>query len=75
LGNLTLVTQRLNPALSNAAWGTKRPGLAQHSLLAMNQSLVEDYPSEFDDKSIDGRSEALAKHILALWPGPTAALE
>jgi hypothetical protein len=70
LGNLTLVTERLNPALSNAAWATKRPALAQHSLLAMNQQLVEKHPTGFDEESIGARSDELARHILALWPGP-----
>ena len=33
LGNLTLVTERLNPALSNSPWATKRPELNKHSVL------------------------------------------
>lgn len=70
LGNLTLVTDRLNPSLSNSAWATKRPALAKHSLLAMNQRLVEDYSDCFSEKSIAERSEKLAKHILGIWPGP-----
>jgi hypothetical protein len=70
LGNLTLVTERLNPSLSNAAWAKKRPALAQHSLLAMNQQLVDKHADGFDEASIDDRSEDLARHILAVWPGP-----
>ncbi|MGH3010237.1 MAG: DUF262 domain-containing protein [Gaiellaceae bacterium] len=70
LGNLTLVTGALNPALSNAAWPTKRPGLAQHSLLAMNQQLVEMYPETFDEAAIAACSNELARHVLAVWPGP-----
>jgi uncharacterized protein with ParB-like and HNH nuclease domain len=70
LGNLTLVTDKLNPSLSNAAWETKRPGLARHSLLAMNQGLVEEYVDKFDEQAIAERGEKLARHILALWPGP-----
>lgn len=70
LGNLTLVTDKLNPALSNAAWQAKRAGLTQHSLLAMNQQLVEDHPQSFDEESIRARGELLARHILSVWPGP-----
>ncbi len=70
LGNLTLVTDRLNPAMSNAAWETKRPELTQHSLLAMNQQLVDSNPDSFDESSIASRGERLARHILATWPGP-----
>jgi hypothetical protein len=72
LGNLTLVTERLNPSLSNAPWAKKRPALAQHSLLAMNQQLVEKHPDGFAEASIEARSEELARHILAIWPGPPA---
>lgn len=74
LGNLTLVTDRLNPSLSNGAWDAKRPALAQHSLLAMNQQLVEGYSDGFDEVSIAERGERLAKHILAIWPGPPSSL-
>ena len=75
LGNLTLVTDRLNPSLSNSAWETKRPGLTQHSLLAMNQQLVESHPDAFDEASIAARSEEIANHILAVWPGPRDSSE
>lgn len=70
LGNLTLVTDKLNPSLSNAAWKTKRPALARHSLLAMNQGLVGEYVDKFDEQAIAERGEKLARRILALWPGP-----
>ena len=72
LGNLTLVTDKLNPSLSNAAWPKKQNGLAQHSLLAMNQQLVEQYASNFDEAAIAARGDELARHILAIWPGPPA---
>ncbi|HEX3511224.1 MAG TPA: DUF262 domain-containing protein [Solirubrobacteraceae bacterium] len=71
LGNLTLVTEKLNPALSNTAWETKRAGLAKHSLLAMNQQLVDGYPLAFDEGAISQRGEQVAAHILAIWPGPS----
>jgi len=70
LGNLTLVTDKLNPALSNAPWQTKRQGLIQHSLLAMNQQLVEAYPGDFDERCIAERGELLAQAIITIWPGP-----
>ncbi|MGH2936935.1 MAG: DUF262 domain-containing protein [Solirubrobacterales bacterium] len=70
LGNLSLVTDRLNPSLSNAAWSTKRPGLAEHSLLAMNQQLVAEFPDGFDEGSIASRGSRLSEEIISLWPGP-----
>jgi len=70
LGNLTLVTDRLNPSMSNGAWEAKKPALASNSLLAMNQQLAERYADGFDEDSIAERGEGLAAHILAIWPGP-----
>ncbi|HEX6667022.1 MAG TPA: DUF262 domain-containing protein [Solirubrobacterales bacterium] len=72
LGNLTLVTHRLNPAMSNSAWAKKQPALSDHSLLAMNRQLVDRYAEGFDESSIAERGELLAEHILAVWPGPPA---
>jgi hypothetical protein len=66
-------SEKLNPALSNADWQTKRAGLAQHRFAAINVRLVEAYASGFDESSIADRSEHLARHILAIWPGPTPA--
>jgi Protein of unknown function (DUF1524)/Protein of unknown function DUF262 len=72
LGNLTLVTDRLNSSLSNAAWVKKRPALVAHSLLAMNQELAGDFPEGFDEQSVAARGAKLAAEIVDLWPGPEA---
>ena len=39
IGNLTLVTRRLNSAVSNGPWVGKREGLADHSVLYLNKDL------------------------------------
>ena len=39
LGNLTILTQRLNASLSNDMWSAKRPALLAVSLLPINQEL------------------------------------
>ena len=41
LGNLTLVNQPLNSALSNGPWENKRKGLDGHSTLFLNKDLLE----------------------------------
>ena len=41
IGNLTLVTGRLNPSLSNARWRTKKTKLAKNSQLQLNLELAE----------------------------------
>jgi len=37
IGNLTLVTKRLNPRMSNGPWSEKRTALTAHSVLRLNQ--------------------------------------
>jgi hypothetical protein len=66
LGNLTILTQALNSAVSNCAWKDKRPELLRHSLLPLNQQLqgVETW----DEDAIDRRSDALLEHAFAVWP-------
>jgi hypothetical protein len=72
LGNLTLVTSSLNPALSNDPWAEKRAELAHHSALRLNAKLVHDHPNTFDEDAIDVRSNALTQLLIAEWPGPNA---
>ncbi|HEV7678915.1 MAG TPA: DUF262 domain-containing protein [Candidatus Dormibacteraeota bacterium] len=75
LGNLTLVTQPLNSALSNAPWVAHREGafskrdeLKKRSVLLINQRLCEH--AEWDEARIDARGTELADGILRAWPGP-----
>jgi hypothetical protein len=57
LGNLTLVSGKLNPALSNRPWinqeGTgKRDYLLQHSALKLNAKVVADHPDDWTEEDI-----------------------
>jgi uncharacterized protein DUF262/uncharacterized protein DUF1524 len=70
LGNLTLVTDRLNPSMSNGPWSNKQKALTNYSLLAMNQQLVSHYGQSFDELAIAERGKHLAREIAARWPGP-----
>lgn len=67
-GNLTLVTEKLNPSMSNGAWDKKRYALQRHSALALNRELLEF--SEWDETSIKERGERIAAIALRLWPRP-----
>ena len=49
LGNLTLTTQPLNSAMSNAAWPVKQKELNKGSKLLLNAYLVEEHPDVFDE--------------------------
>ncbi|MDX6591753.1 MAG: hypothetical protein QOJ13_949 [Gaiellales bacterium] len=79
LGNLTLVTKRLNSTLSNAAWVSmpegrtpKRETLNKHSVLLLNRRLVDGWPERWDEETIDDRGRQLASVAVDVWPGPSA---
>jgi hypothetical protein len=66
IGNLTLVTGKLNPAMSNAGWEQKRDALRRHSVLLLSSD-VRDAPT-WDETRIQTRTEALASSVLHIWP-------
>jgi hypothetical protein len=70
LGNLTLVTSKLNASLSHAAWSAKRQALNAHSVLMMNRQLVDSWPEEWNEDAIEERSRDISKIICRVWPGP-----
>lgn len=72
LGNLTLVTKRLNPKLSNGAWTTKREALAAHSVLRLNHDLLTSAAGGWAEEQILERSQKLARAALAVWHRRTA---
>lgn len=67
-GNLTILTNSLNPALSNSSWPVKKPELLRHSLLPINQNLHD--VDDWDEKAIARRGEELLKRALQIWPRP-----
>lgn len=72
IGNLTLVNEKLNPALSNAAWPSKRQELAKHSVLHLNKDLLEQAATGWDETSIRQRGSRLATLATKVWPRPAA---
>ena len=74
LGNLTLVTGKLNSVESNRGWTEKKEALREHSVLRMNLRLLKDDPAAWDERSITARSAELAEMVLQLWPGPDSTL-
>jgi len=70
LGNLTLVTTKLNSEMSNAAWQKKMTALSKHTTLFLNKAIVDDNPDGWDETSIQSRGERLAQRAIAIWPGP-----
>ena len=67
IGNLTLLTQKLNSALSNAPWTEKRGPLTEHSVLALTRNTLLD-EERWDEKAIRRRGEQLYKAAAKTWP-------
>jgi hypothetical protein len=65
IGNLTLATSALNPALSNAAWSQKREALQAHSLLMLTKDVVDH--AEWTEADIEHRTARLTDVILRVW--------
>lgn len=84
IGNLTLVTQKLNASMSNRPWtdeetarfapGGPQPGrgkrslLDRYSLLVLNKELVTEHPTTWTDADIEARGRALADRVCQVWP-------
>lgn len=70
LGNLTLVTQPLNSALSNGPWADKRKGMSRHSTLFLNKDLLEHSSADdqWDEEAIHARAARLHGAFVNAWP-------
>ncbi|KCZ56453.1 DUF262 domain-containing protein [Hyphomonas chukchiensis] len=82
LGNLTLVTGSLNPAMGKAGWVAKKRYLTR-SLLTLNQGvcaeeswwdwgLNDPLPTAWNETVIEARSRFLAEQIIQIWHVSTA---
>jgi hypothetical protein len=68
IGNLTLLTKHLNPAVSNAAWVEKRHGILNDSALRLNSYFLDK--ETWREDMIDKRSIELFDSALKIWPRP-----
>ena len=66
IGNLTLLTKKLNPSVSNGPWERKLDAILKHSALNLNRTL----PRVWDDDAIRARSEELLRIAITIWPRP-----
>lgn len=66
LGNLTLLTGKLNPAVSNGPWERKRAEILQHSALSLNRSLA----ARWDEGTILARADHLTEAFCRRWQRP-----
>lgn len=72
LGNLTLVTEKLNPSLSNSPWAKKREAIVRRSMLTLNRQLEECEVR--DEAAIAQRADMLFQSIRKIWPRPSGQL-
>lgn len=72
VGNLTVLTEKLNPKISNWPWAKKRKEIQKHSVLLLNKQLVDSYPDRWDEETIVDRARSLAATAQKVWPGPDA---
>lgn len=68
LGNLTLITPFLNPALSNLGWTEKKPELMNHSMINLTKYFREKDVNTWDEDAIERRSDYLLISIKEIWP-------
>jgi len=70
VGNLTLLTKKLNPSVSNGAWASKREKILEHSALNLNRGFHN--VAHWDEALILKRSEELFKQAVKIWPRPVS---
>jgi hypothetical protein len=73
LGNLTLLTAKLNNAVSNGPWAGdngKRAALRKHDLLILNRDLDSFSTNGWTDTSVTERTETLINKIVDIWNVP-----
>lgn len=73
LGNLTLLTSKLNSKVSNGAWlgaEGKLVSLNNRSSLLLNAQIQHLGKDIWNEEKIDQRNEILINRILSIWPVP-----
>lgn len=68
LGNLTLLTQKLNSSVSNGSYKVKMPATRAHSSLALNRDL--NVWNHWDEDTIRQRGEVLFIAARKIWFAP-----
>lgn len=73
LGNLTIITDRLNRSLTNLAFKNKKSRLIEHSNLTLNRRIAEC--ENWDESAIRERGETLATLACTIWPMPATIVQ
>ena len=76
IGNLTLLSEKLNKDVSNNPWITsgskvgKREKVTENDLLQMNKKLLELAQDNWSDEKIQQRTTSMIDAILSIWKVP-----
>lgn len=74
LGNLTLLTKKLNSTVSNGPWlgdGGKAAHLQEKDVVLLNSKLLKTYASkQWDEAGVDSRTGQAIDAVLSIWPVP-----
>jgi hypothetical protein len=73
MGNLTLLTGRLNSKVSNGPWngkGGKREALERHDVLLLNREILKRAESDWLDEAVRVRTQDLAQLVTEIWQVP-----
>jgi hypothetical protein len=73
LGNLTLLTKKLNSKVSNGPWtgeDGKRVALQGHSSLLLNARIESELGGDWDAQKISGRTTMMTRLVTKIWPVP-----
>jgi hypothetical protein len=68
IGNLTLLTKQLNPAISNSGWKQKRPEILGFSALNLNRYFLNK--EDWNEENIAVRTEELFDIAKKIWARP-----
>ena len=78
IGNLTLVTKKLNGTLSNAPWSVdqsdvpcKRSTLEKYSLMMISKNIINQ--PNWNETQISDRGDALFNEARKIWPPPPSS--
>lgn len=71
IGNLTLLTESLNPVVSNGKFSQKKKEILRHSAINLNRFLTEE--KEWNEERITARGNELFEVAKRIWPFPETA--
>ena len=70
LGNLTLVTGKLNSKVSNGTWAAKVAHFQEVNDVILTNDVIQFAPITWDEALIAARTATLTASILKVWPVP-----